>query len=92
MFLKIAPFSQSYDFWIALFFCIIAAFIWLIPAYLASKSGSESLNKEGIWIKSDKNLPITSSGYWNMFLLHLVLGTIMFIIIGSDRWDLWFIN
>ena len=28
-FLKLAPFSQSYDFWIAVFFCMIASLIWL---------------------------------------------------------------
>ena len=40
MLLSLAPLSQSYDFFIAIFCCFFLAFVWLYYAFKASKSGS----------------------------------------------------
>ena len=93
MLLKIAPFSQSYDFWIAIFFCYVLAFVWLYFGYRASRSGSRVQNVHGQWIEGKGNKPIEQTGHFKMFLLHLVLGSIFFWAnLWPDHHDVWFIN
>ena len=92
--LTLAPSADSYDFWIALACCFGASLIWLVFVAIASRSGSiETTYVDGHRVEtpSNKNVSIVKTGFFKMFLLHLVLGTIIFIIIASDRWGIWFI-
>ncbi len=95
-FLKLAPFSQSYDFWIAIFFCYIASLVWLYLAWRASKSGSivttYNEKQHRIETPSDENVPIYKTGWFVFFGLHLVLGSFFFwLMLWPDHHDIWFI-
>ena len=95
MLLSLAPLSQSYDFFIAIFCCFILAFVWLYYAYKASKSGSVEKKSTGYpggyqWIDSKVNVPIYQTGHFYMFILHVVFGTIIFILLWADHADVWF--
>lgn len=96
-FLKLAPWGQSYDFWIAVFFCMIASLIWLFFAWRASKSGSiVTTFRDGghrVETPSDENVPIYKTGYFFFFLLHFVLGQIFFwAMLWPSYQDVWFIK
>lgn len=96
-FLKLAPWSQSYDFWIAVFFCMIASLVWLFLAWRASRSGSiiTTFNSLGHRIEtpSKENIPIYKTGYFFFFLLHFVLGQLFFwAMLWPDFQDVWFIK
>ena len=94
-FLKLAPFAQSYDFWIAVFFCIFASFIWLFIAWKASRSGSiirTFIRNKPIDTPSDENIPIYKSAWFWFFVLHFVLGNLFFwAMLWPDYKDVWFI-
>lgn len=82
-FLKLAPFAQSWDMWLALFFCYFSSVIWLYFAYKASKSGSKvkksTWDRGGyIWVDSDENVPFHKTGWFAFFCLHIVLGSFFF--------------
>jgi hypothetical protein len=96
-FLKLAPFAQSYDFWIAIFFCYIASLVWLYLAYRASRSGSITMKiekfKPNVETHSDENIPLWKHGYFVFFCLHIVLGSFFFwVMLWPDHKDVWFIN
>ena len=94
---KLAPFADSYDMWVALAFCYLPVFIFIIFAYMSSKSGSwvkESLGyRDGYrWVKSDVNVPILKQGLFKMAILWLVLGSFFFWdFLWPDHHDVWFI-
>lgn len=95
-FLKLAPFAQSYDFWIAIFFCYIASLVWLFLAWRASRSGSITTIiedfKPTVEKHSDENIPIYKQGYFVFFCLHIVLGSFFFwAMLWPDYQDVWFI-
>lgn len=96
-FLKLAPWSQSYDFWIAVFFCFGASLIWLFIAWRASRSGSiiTTFNQFGKKIEtpSDENIPIYKTAWFAFFITHNVLGGIFFFaMLWPDYQDVWFIK
>jgi len=97
-FLKLAPFAQSYDFWIAIFFCMASSLIWLFFAWRASRSGSIiSTTKDHVGYRveteSDKNIPIYKTGYFAFFCLHVVLGQVFFwAMLWPDYQDVWFVK
>ena len=95
--LKLAPFAQSWDFWVLLFACYGASLIWLFFAWRASKSGSIittfDKNNHRIETPSDENISIFKSGYFAFFCLHFVLGQIFFwAMLWPDYQDVWFIK
>lgn len=95
-FLKLAPIAQSWDFWVLLFACYGASLIWLFFAWRASKSGSivTTFNSLGHRIEtpSKENVPIYKTGFFVMFLLHIVLGSVIFWMTWADFHDVWFIK
>lgn len=91
--LTLAPLADSYDMFIAIFFCFIAPFSLLPGAFKAHNSGTKYYDhnlKMWIYNKEDK-IPIYKTGQFMLFALWLVLGLGFFIFLGSDRWDIWFI-
>lgn len=100
MLLTLAPLADSFDMFIAIAFCFIPPFIWFYFGYKASKSGSlEKRQRPGYptgvyeWVKSDKNVPFTSTGQFKIGLLWIVLGSIFFFgLLWPDHQDVWFIN
>lgn len=96
-FLKLAPFAQSYDFWIAVFLLMIASLIWLFIAWRQSRSGSivTTFNSLGHRTEtpSDQNISITKVPFFWFFLIHLIGGQLFFwIALWPDYQDVWFIK
>ena len=94
--LKLAPFAQSWDFWVLLFACYGASLIWLFFAWRASKSGSIVTTFDSLGLRketpSDENVPIYKTGFFIMFLLHIVLGSVIFWATWADFHDVWFVK
>lgn len=97
MLLKLAPIAQSYDMFIALFFCYFPVLIWFYYAWRASKSGSfvKTKNDLGyvVWEKSDVNVPFTKTAQFLMGILWLFFGTLFFFgLLWPDHSDVWFVK
>ncbi|MFA6069805.1 MAG: hypothetical protein WC810_14575 [Janthinobacterium sp.] len=98
IFLKLAPIAQSWDFWVAIFFCVIASFIWLFLAWKSTKSGTIEKKSTGYnngyeWVDSKEHIKIYQSGYFAFFCLHFVLGQVFFwAMLWPDFHDVWFIK
>jgi len=88
--------QNNYDMWIALFFCYAPIVVFLIFAFLASKSGS--VVKEGLgyrgghkWVSSNINVPFVKTGWFGFAIVWLVLGSIFFwVFLYPDHHDIWF--
>lgn len=83
------------DLLIYLLFWFVPPVVFFILAYLSSKSGSwvaqPRFYRGSIkWVSSDEDTKMKDSGYFKFALTWLVLGLVMFFIVGSDRFDLWF--
>jgi hypothetical protein len=90
--------ENNYDMWIGIFFCYAPIIVFLILAFIASKSGSiYQRQKKGAakgvieWIKSDVNVPIYKQGFFYFAIVWLVLGSIFFWgFLYPDHHDIWF--
>jgi hypothetical protein len=95
---QLAPFSESYDMFIAILFCFIPPFIWFYYGYRASKSGSyykKQDEKSAVyeWAESDENVPFVKTGQFYIGLLWLVFGSIFFFaFLWPEHHDIWFIQ
>lgn len=97
--LKLAPFADNYDMYIAIAFCYLPAFIFFYLGWRASRSGSiVKVQKPGAaigvteWVKSDENVPILKTGMFQFGLVWVLLGSIFFwAILWPDYYDVWFI-
>lgn len=83
------------DLIIYLIFWIPAPLVFFYLAWRGSKSGSfkkvPTWYHGGFkWVSSTENVPMRKNGYFTFGILWLILGLIMFFIVGSDRFDLWF--
>lgn len=89
--LTLAPFADSYDMFIAIFFCFIAPFFFLPRAFQSAKSGTKMYDHNlRMWLYDKKPIPVYKTGQFVLFALWLVFGLAFFIFLGSDRWDVWF--
>jgi hypothetical protein len=94
----LAPFSESYDMFIAIAFCFIPPFIWFYFGYKASKSTTlVKKQKPGMptgyyeWVKSDENVSFFKTGQFYIGLLWLFFGMIFFFgLLWPDHSDVWF--
>ena len=83
------------DLYLLLALYVVPTIIFLFNAYRASKSGSMIKESTGYpggykWVESKENVPMTKTGWFRFWLLFTFFFVVMFILIGSDRWDLWF--
>jgi hypothetical protein len=100
MFLSLAPFSESFDMFIALAFCYVPPFIWFYFGYKASKSGSlVKKQKPGFptgyyeYVESDENVSFWKTGQFYIGILWLFLGTLFFwAFLWPDHSDVWFVK
>lgn len=97
--MKLAPLSDCYDMFVALAFCYLPAFIFMYFGWRASRSGSMvKKQKEGApkgvteWVKSDINVPLIKTGFFQFALVWIFLGSIFFwAILWPEHYDIWFI-
>lgn len=95
----LAPLSDSFDMFIALAFCYLPPFIFFYLGWRASRSGSMvKVQKPGApkgvteWVKSDVNVPILKTGFFQFGLVWVLLGSIFFwAFLWPDHHDVWFI-
>ena len=84
------------DLYLLLALYVVPTIIFLWKSYKASKSGSIVKVPTGYpggfryENRADENVPFTKTGWFRFWLLFTFFFVIMFILIGSDRWDLWF--
>ena len=96
---KLAPFADNYDMWIAIGFCYLPSLIWFYLGWRSSRSGSMvKVQKPGApkgvieWVKSDENVPILKTGFFQFGLVWILLGSIFFwAALWPDHHDIWFI-
>jgi hypothetical protein len=93
--LRIAPLKDSYDFFI-LMFLYLPSILWIRAAYKASRSGSiakiQTWYRMGFkYVPSDENVPFFKQPILIMFCLHIFFLTLMLLLIGDGRWEVWFI-
>ena len=96
---KLAPFAENYDMWIGLAFCYLPSLIWFYLGWKASRSGSMvKVQKPGApkgiteWVKSDENVPLVKTGFFQFGLVWILLGSIFFWgMLWPDFHDVWFI-
>ncbi len=94
----LAPFSESYDMFIAIAVCYLPPVIWFYFGYRAAKSGSiQKRQREGMppgyyeWVKSDVNVSFWNTGQFYIGILWLFLGTLFFwAFLWPDHHDVWF--
>lgn len=97
--MRLAPLSDCYDMFIALSFCYLPAFIFIYYGWKASKSGSLFKKQKdnapiGVyeWVKSDVNIPIYKTGFFQFGLIWILLGSIFFwAMLWPSYYDVWFI-
>lgn len=97
--IKLAPLAYCYDMFIAIAFCYLPAFIFMYFGWRASRSGSMVKKQKpnspiGIyeWVKSDINVPILKTGFFQFGLVWILLGSIFFWgMLWPDHHDVWFI-
>jgi hypothetical protein len=88
--------ENNFDMWIAIAFCYLPIIPFLILGYLSSKSGSWVKQATGgigyyKWVKSDKNVPFTKTGWFQFAMVWLLLGSIFFFgFLWPDHHDVWF--
>lgn len=95
----LAPLSDSFDMFIALAFCYLPPFIFFYLGWRASRSGSMvKQQKPGFppgyyeWVKSDVNVPILKTGFFQFGLVWVLLGSFFFwVMLWPDHHDVWFI-
>lgn len=96
---KLAPLAESFDMFIALAFCYLPPFIFFYFGWKASRSGSLIKKQKpgaprGImeWVKSEENIPIYKTGFFQFGLVWILLASIFFwAFMWPDHQDVWFI-
>jgi hypothetical protein len=94
--LKLAPLSQSYDFFIAILFCYLPPFIILLYCWFSSRSGCyQKRYKNGVpyWIRLGKDVPLHKTAQFPFAMLWIFLGSIFFwLFLWPTFSDVWFIE
>lgn len=94
--LRLAPLSQSYDFFIAILFSYFPPFVILLYGWFASRSGSyEKRYKNGVpeWVELKSNVPLYKTSQFKFAILWLFFGSIFFwLFLWPDFSDVWFIK
>lgn len=96
---KLAPLAENFDMWIAIAFCYLPIIPLLILAYISSRSGSMVKQHQPgtpewqyTWVKSDINVPIVKTGWFQFAIVWLVFGSLFFwVALWPDHHDVWFI-
>lgn len=87
--------ALTFDFWLALTLCILSSFVWLFIAWKQHSGGSYywKMNQWGQRIEKvydGKKIPLHDTPAFKIFLVHFFAGLVVFILIASDFWDVWF--
>lgn len=86
---------MNLEFLLATFLCLGTSVIWLIIGYFQWKGGSyywklDQWGRRIERVEDGKRIPYLKTPAIKMFIVHLIAGGVVYALIASDYWDIWF--